>query len=210
MAAHEKNINKRLKVLYPLNLERALIISLVFLIALFHLLPKRVIISRVEQKSVALSFNVEDIPRTRQMVRKGRPQPRRPVIPIPVEEPDVPEDATIDSTNIHWDLGDSPFGRAGLTSGRSDTIPPRPLVQVMPEYPERLKTLNVAGDIRLMVKVDENGDVKDVALSHNSTGFREYEKAAIEAAYRNKYVPAMYGDKKIVAWTVCIYRFRPD
>ena len=61
------------------------------------------------------------------------------MIPIASEDPDIPQDVTIDETMIDWNAGDARTGNSGLTVGRTDTIPPRPIVQVLPEYPPGLQ-----------------------------------------------------------------------
>ena len=164
----------------------------------------------MEPRAPFLSFKIEEIPITRQTLRRGRPAPQRPVIPLPVEEPSVPEDATIDETEIQWERGDSPFGMSGLTTGRADTIPPRPLVQVMPEYPEMLRRQNVSGSVRLLIKISTTGSVLNVVVSKNTTGSQLCANAAVDAAERSRYLPAQYADERIAMWTSCVFSFKPD
>ncbi len=194
---------------YAKHVELGFIAALVLLLSILYIVPKKFNTKYTEPKVVFLSFNVEDIPRTTQTVRRGRPAPTKPVVPVPVEEPSLPDDVTIDPTDIQWD-GDSPLGFSGLTTGRADTIPPRPLVQVMPEYPEALRKQKIAGNVRLLVKVDKSGKVKDVVVSTNTTGREACETAAKEAAYRSQYVPGVSGGEKIDMWVVCVYGFHPD
>jgi TonB family protein len=198
------------KSFYQKNLERGFIVALLLVIFLLQLLPKRFPAKKVELAPHLIRFIVQEVPRTKQTIRRGQPVPQKPAVPIASEEPEVPEDQTIDSTVIRWNAGDSPYGSAGLTAGKLDTLPPRPIVQVMPEYPEELRKKGVKGVVRLLVRVDENGMVQDVVISSNSTGNQECENAAREAAYQSRYVPAYYKEKTLSVWTICEYSFKPN
>lgn len=202
--------NKLFRLSYRINIQRAAVLSLLFVILLFQLLPKRIETKKVELEPVFLSFTIEEIPVTRQTVRRGRPAPKKPVVPLPSEDPSIPEDLTIDETLIQWDAGDSPFGRSGLTTGRADTIPPRPLVQVMPEYPESLRKQKIEGSVRLLLKVDGNGSVINVVIAENSTGSDLCAEAALEAAKRSSYLPARAGERMLEMWTSCVFTFKPE
>ena len=192
------------------RLELATIIVLFFVISLFHVFPKKYNKFRVLNRNVLIDFTVESIPVTKQMVRRGKPRPQKPSVPIPAEELDFPEDATIDDKSFEWNFGGSPFGNAGLTAGKADTIPPRPILQVMPEYPEQLQKQKIKGSIKLLVRIGNNGAVKDVIVSHNTTGSDVFEKIAIEAAYKSSYLPAKTEKKAIDMWTSCTYSFSPN
>jgi len=201
--------NKRFHSLHHLRLERALILTLFLLLIFFHALPKRFESKQQKVSSIDLSFRIQDVPSTKQLVKRGRLAPKKPTIPVPAEDPSFPEDATIEETNIEWDIGNALFGNAGITTGKNDTIPPRPLVQVMPEYPNQLRKQKIRGNVRLLVKVGKNGKVKDVVVAENSTGSELCKKIAIKAAYQSRYIPANSRNKSIEMWTTCIYSFAP-
>ncbi|NIA28571.1 MAG: TonB family protein [Actinobacteria bacterium] len=195
--------------LHHLRLEKALILTLFLLLVLFHTIPKRFELKPRELLSIDLRFKIQDVPSTRQLVRRGRPAPKRPTIPLPVEDPSFPEDATIEETNIKWNMGDAQFGNAGITTGKNDTIPPRPLMQVMPEYPNQLRKQKIHGNVRLLVRVGKNGKVKDVVVAENATGSELCEKIATKAAWQSRYIPATWRNKRIEMWTTCTYSFAP-
>jgi len=201
---------KKVRITYQKRLEIALIISLSLMILVFLVVPRRFAHQQPEIKPVFIRFDIEDIPLTKQYVKRGQPKPRRPVIPLPTEEPSVPEDETIEETNINWNIGDSPFALDGITASRADTIPPRPLVQVFPEYPEQERKRNIAGTVRLLVKINSSGKVINVVVSKNTTGSKLCERAAVQAAYRSTYIPAKSANRNIAMWTICDYGFKPD
>ena len=149
------------------------------------------------------------MPLTQQYVRRGV-RPQKPVIPVPSEDPDVPLDATIDETNFDWDFGDSQFGNAGLTAGAQDTIPPRPIVQVLPDYPRALQKQNVRGMVKLMLWINVHGRVEEAVVVENKTGSEPCAQAALKAARDNTYLPAKIDNKAIATWVVCTYTFKPE
>ena len=200
---------QQLKLAYLKTIEKSLVISLSFLLFLFHLFPKSVELSPKPQASVPFTFNVEQVPVTNQRVRRGV-RPQKPVVPVPSEDPDVPIDVTIEETIIDWNIGDSPFGNSGLTAGTQDTIPARPIIQVLPEYPKELQKKNVRGTVKLMLWVDEKGNVEHAVVIQNKTGNEQCAAAALKAAKTNAYQPATIGKKKIASWVACTYSFKPE
>ncbi len=203
-------MNKKNKIehrFYYLRLNQAIALILFIFIIFFHIMPKK--FKHVPRKPQVIKFDFvfADIPVTTQHVRRGKPRPERPVIPVPSEDPQFPDDETIDETNVIWDLGDSPDGNAGLTIGAPDTIPPRPLVQVLPEYPKNLQKQKVGGNVKLLIKIDHTGKVIDVVVSKNTTGNQDCQLAAVSAAYKSKYLPAKANAKSIEMWTTCEYSF---
>ena len=202
--------NKIYYSLRRLRLEKTLVFLLLGIIILINIVPKRFAARKPEHKSIYLRFTLVAVPATRQLVKRGRPRPRKPVVPIPVEDIEFPMDATIEETTIQWDIGDSLFGNAGITAGRADTIPPRPLMQVMPAYPEELRKQKVKGSVKLLVRIGRRGQVKDIVIAANSTGNQLCEKIAKEAAGRSKYVPAISRNKNIEMWTTLVYSFNPN
>ncbi len=201
-------INKLYQFSHRIHIEKAIIVSLLLIIMLFHAFPKKLEIEYKEPERVVLSLKIEDIPATEQKVRRGYPAPTRPALPVPSENPLFPEDDTIDETDINWKLGDSPYGTGGITIGKIDTIPPRPLVQVVPEYSKELQREKIEGNVKLLIKIDESGKVIDVVVSANTTKSEICKNAAVDAAYKSRYIPAIADNKKIPMWTTCIYSFK--
>ncbi|MBN1479750.1 TonB family protein [candidate division KSB1 bacterium] len=205
----QKEFEKQKRV-YKRNIEKSLLISLVFFLALVHIFPKTFERKPKELPPLPFVFEIEDIPVTTQTIRKGRPQPQKPVIPIASEDPDIPPDATIDETLIDWDAGDAIFGTSGLSVGSADTIQPRPIVQVLPEYPKELQKQNIRGFVKVMLYINEKGRVEEAVVVENTTASEVCEQAALEAAKRSFYKPASIGKKNVATWVSCTYSFQPD
>lgn len=200
---------QQFKLTYRKTIEKSLVISLAFLLLLLHILPKTVELRKREPAAVPFQFKLEKVPLTQQQVRRGV-RPQKPVIPVPSEDPDVPLDATIDETNFDWDFGDSPLGNAGLTAGAQDTIPPRPIVQVLPEYPRALQKQNIRGTVKLMLWINVHGRVEETVVVENNTGSEPCAQAALKAARNNTYLPAKIDNKAVATWVACTYTFKPQ
>ncbi len=198
------------KLTYQKTIEKSLIISLAFLIILVHLFPKNVVLEPKDLPPLPFVFEVEDIPATQQMVRRGSQPPQRPVIPVASEDPDIPMDATIDETLLDWNAGDNLYGNSGFTAGKADTIPPRPIVQVLPDYPKELQKQNVRGTVKVMLYVNESGSVQEAVVTENTTNNEICADAALEAAKKSSYIPASIGEEKVGAWVASVYSFQPD
>jgi TonB family protein len=102
----------------------------------------------------------------------------------------------------------------GVGSGRGkaapDTVPPRPLVQVMAEQPRSGPDKNAVGLVRLRVKVNERGQVDEVQVLLNSTGSPVCEQKAIAAARHSRYQPARVQSVPVASWTVCEFGFNQN
>ncbi len=198
------------RLFYQKTIEKSLVFSLAFLIGLVHIFPKTVELKKKELPPLDIVITVEDIPVTRQMVRRGVQPPKRPVIPVASEDPDLPMDATIDETLLDWNAGNNIFGNAGLTAGKQDTIPPRPIVQVLPEYPKELQKQNVRGTVKVMLYVNEKGRVQEAVVTDNSTKSQLCAASALAAAKKSSYIPASIGHERVATWVTVAYSFEPD
>ena len=183
-----------------------MIVTLLLVIAFFLICPAPKTKKR-EQRHRISGFIVEDVPVTRQGVRL-RP-PAKPALPIPVDDPAMAEDETIEKTLLNFDAGSS-WGEGIFALSNIPILPPRPLVQVMPEFPLAEKKRGVSGTVVLRVEVNEVGVVTAVVVVENTTNSKLCEQAAITAAKKCRYQPARQGKKVVTAWTTCSYGFFPQ
>lgn len=185
-------------------------ISLLFLLALFLFLPRRWDPVQAPSSQIKLNIVVESVPNTEQRVRRGRVPPVKPAVPLAVEDPLIPDNAVIDPTEMMLEAGLMAKGRSGLTVGQPDTVLPVPLLQVMPAYPKEARERNRSGVVRLLVKVNTEGQVVDVVVSQNTTNSELCARAAVQAAFKSRYQPGSIGDRTLPLWTVCEYGFYPE
>jgi TonB family protein len=76
-------------------------------------------------------------------------------------------------------------------------------------YPEGLWDRGVQGETEIMVHVDEMGDVDSVFVSRSS-GFSDFDSAAVNGARRLRFTPGQQGDRRIAMWTKIPVRFSRD
>lgn len=201
-------MQKRLKSWcnYRRNIEKGIILSLLITISIFFL-SKRFSINYLSgsKKAVPTIF-VEDIPKTYQK-SIPRKRPERPAMPIPVESESIPEDATIEPTELNFaqDFGD-PFAGQNLAGEEPDVLP-RPIAEVFPEYPEEDLKKGIEGIVKLFLHVDSHGNVIETVVLQNTTGSKRCEAAASRAAMRSRFIPAQKKDKAVTAWISKIYTF---
>ncbi len=197
---------KNLKNLSRKNIEKSLLIVLAFFIIIFQI-SKRWDISGspIEIPDVIIVLDIKDVPLTKQGVKK--PKPLLPTVPIPVEDPAVPEDLTIEPTEVDFNLSlpDMPEG-----DGFFSIVQPRPIADVFPEYPDSEQKKGVTGEIELSLLVDETGIVKDVQVVKNSTNSKVCEQSAIRAAYQMRFMPAKQNKKYLAVWVRKKYKFGLD
>jgi periplasmic protein TonB len=151
-------------------------------------------------------IQLEDIPETRQQRRP--PPPPRPAVPIPTDNPDIPDDVTIEITDLDLDL--------------DDLEPPPPLVEVVEEleleeedevvelwrveqkpkvikqgkvvYPEMASKAGIEGKVFVVVLVGKDGKVIEIVQVTGPTVFHE---AAKTAAMDFVFSPAIQNDKPV-------------
>ena len=197
-------VTKNKNSYYRIAIKKSLIIALSLLIILLLLYPTYNP-KNVKKKIVHINIVVEDIPITKQGIY--RPPPPKPAIPIPTEEESVPEDETIEETNLNFDV--SPFISSGTYEGFGSLsyIPPRPVAEVIPEYPKGDYKKGITGTVKLHVKINSNGKVVDVVVLENTTSSNRCAEAAMKAAYQCRYIPARRGNKTISCWTTRLIKF---
>ena len=193
---------------YRVRLERALIVSLLAAVILFSLsrrMPRR--IKNVEFTGGPVLASVDLMPITQQ---GGVPRPPNlPQIPIPTEDEFLPDDETIEDTSLEL-LENIPmfdgFGR-GSAMGGSGGFGPRPIREVIPEYPKDERSRGAAGVVELFILVNAEGYVDSVRVLVNTTMSKVLEQSAIRAARMSQYVPATRDGRNVSRWIRRPYRF---
>lgn len=202
----KKNPEVDLKLKYRRVIEVGLIIALLLCILLFQAF-KRFEHNIIEQKSVDLKIEVEEIPQTEQI--KMPPPPARPAIPIESESDEIPEDESIEITDL--DLTElPPPPPPPPTDEEAATIfvpyddPPQPIggfaaIQRNLKYPEIARKAGVEGRVMVHVQIDEKGNVVNTKILQ-SLGNNGCDEAAVEAIKSVKWKPAMQRDRPVKVW----------
>jgi periplasmic protein TonB len=200
-----KNPKFDLRFQYKKALELSTVIGLIFLIFIFQAF-KRFDTKVRQQKSVDIKISVQEIPQTEQVKRP--PAPSRPAIPVESEDSEVPEDATIETTDI--DLSELPPPPPPPTEDEIDETasifvaydePPEPIggfaaIQEKLVYPEIARKAGVEGRVYVQVIIDERGNVIRATVT-KSLGNNGCDEAAVAAIKAVKWKPAKQRDKPV-------------
>lgn len=157
----------------------------------------------------AHAIQVSNIPQTSQ--QKRPPPPPRPKVPLAVEGEEVPEDITIESTDLDLDVAfDIPLGpQIGPMSDEpldytEIDYKPHPIRIVTPEYPAEARRGRKEGRVMVRVLVDKQGNVEKVEVLHGSELFRH---AAAAAAWQFRFRPGKHEGERRKVWMVMPIEF---
>ena len=151
---------------------------------------------------------VEDIPQTRHV--KLPPPPARPVVPIESESEELPEDVTVQGTDLET------FQSIDLPLPPPDVEPPMEFWHAevlpklihfsVPEYPTIAKKAGLECVVFVQILVDEKGNPVKVKVAKpcGNVGFNE---AAEEAAWKCTFTPGKQNDKPVRVWVSLPFRF---
>ena len=202
-----KNPKVSLKVKYQKTVELALVLALAVMLVVFQAF-KRFEQNASKQNRVDIVIDVQEIPQTEQ--QKRPPAPQRPTVPIESEDEDIPEDMTIETTEI--DLSELPppppppeddiDASAQIFVAYDE--PPQPIggfaaIQRKLVYPEIARKAGVEGRVYINVLIDQKGNVvrTKILKSLGNNGCDEAATAAIKAV---KWKPAQQRDKPVKVW----------
>jgi protein TonB len=93
---------------------------------------------------------------------------------------------------------------------REPIEPPQVLTDSIPfVYPLELWDHNISGQAILLLRVNVTGQVDSVMLD-TSSGYAEFDSAAVQGAHRLRFIAARQGDRRIPMWTKVPVRFSRD
>ena len=206
---------KELKLRYRRVLELGLIISLI--LHIFLLQASKKVKEKAIKRTVKLeAVQVEEIPQTQQS--RSAPAPSRPSVPIASEDEDLPEDETIDFTDL--DLESEPPPPPPPPDQIDDSVPvfvphdepPQPIggyqaIQRKLVYPEIARKAGVEGRVMIWAQIGEDGSVVRTRVM-KSLGPNGCDEAAMKAIRDVKWKPAMQRDKPVRVWVAVPVDFR--
>ncbi len=208
----KKSASSNIKLQYRRLIELGLIVSLILHIFLMQASKKFIVKSSIKEVKIA-ALQVEEIPQTLQ--EKQAAAPSRPSVPIASEDENIPEDETIEFTDL--DLNSEPPPPPPPPSGDDDIfafVPhdedPMPIggfeaIQRALKYPDFARKAGVEGEVKVMVQVDENGNVTNHKVVVPLVGCDE---AAVTAIKSVKWRPAMQRDRPVKVWVMIPVEFR--
>ncbi len=192
IARGENGLHHRDKMEYRIRLEKGLIVAL-SLTVMISMASKK-LPQHIRQADFIISdgfMTLDMVPATSQGGMK-RP-PDLPEMPVPVEDDFIPEDETIETTELDVFEGIPLFEGPGygVQGGGQGSWMPRPIREVIPEYPPEERENQ--GEVILDILVNRTGRVDSVHVIQNTSSSKRLERAAVEAVYKSRYMP--YGEK---------------
>ncbi|MCA9740524.1 MAG: energy transducer TonB [Deferribacteres bacterium] len=202
-----KNPAVDLKIRHKKYIEVGLIVSLSLVTAIF-LFYRSEIDTNVKFEATEITMDVEDIPVTEQMKRP--PAPPRPAVAVPSEDMDIPEDETIEITEINFEeVQPPPPPPVSDDDSQYEFVaydePPMmvggmaALLKVL-EYPELARKAGIEGRTIMSVLVDEQGNTVKVRILKDSGTNIGFEAAAEAALMKMKWKPAYQRDVPVKVW----------
>jgi len=198
-----------LKLKYPLVLRVSLIISLLFIIAMFATIPKSNQVGEAE-KEIRIEIETIEIPIIEQKIEAAK-APSRPAIPVEVDDDELLDDVTIEGTTDissyeAWEAPPPPpEAQEEDTGPRIRFIPydepPEPMggfaaIQRNIIYPEIAQEAGIEGTVVVQAYVNEFGIVSECVILKGvpNTGLDEAAAAAIK---KTKFKPAKQRDRNV-------------
>jgi protein TonB len=211
MAQHQfiyKNPEVDLKLKYRKIFEASLLIALAILILVFYAF-KRFEVEYQLEKSVDVKIETIDIPQTEQFNRP--PPPARPMIPIASEDEDIPDELTIEETEIDFA---SPVEEAPPPPPEEEepivefyalSDKPEVIHKVEPSYPDLARKAGIEGMVVVKVLIGTKGDVEKVEIVKSHPML---DDAAMAAAKQFKFKPGKQRDRFVKVWMTIPFTFR--
>ncbi|RMD92863.1 MAG: energy transducer TonB [Calditrichaeota bacterium] len=195
------DLRRKYRKAMELGLIGALLINLIVFMSF-----RRVQVEAETISAEVPDIKVEEIPPTEQIKRP--PPPARPAVPIPTENEDIPEDETIETTDI--DLSDIPPPPPPPKTDESANIfvaydePPMPIggfaaIQRKLKYPDIARKAGIEGKVIVNVLVDVDGRVVNAKIL-KSLGHSGCDEAAIQAIKSVRWKPAKQRDRPVKVW----------
>lgn len=200
---------------YPHLLKIGTIISLTFFVLFFQFFKRKAEKLQVT-RTIRLVLDVVDVPQTAQVQRTAAPT--RPSVPIVSEDEEIPEDETIDFTDLDLEAVPPPPPPPPPEVDEDTPIfvpfdePPSPVggfaaIQENLVYPDIGRKAGIQGVVVLHLRIDENGNITNVKVA-KSLDIEAFDTAAENAVRAVKWNPAKQRDMPIAVWYSVALQFR--
>ncbi len=211
MAKHQfiyKNPEVDLKLKYRKIFEASLVIALAILIIVFYSFKKFESKYQLEKK-VDVKIETIEIPQTEQIHRP--PPPARPSIPVASEDEDIPDELTIDETEIDFTqpLNEAPppppEEEEPIVEFYALSEKPEVIKRVEPVYPDLARKAGIEGMVVVKVLINTKGDVEKVEVIKSHPML---DDAAVAAAKQFKFKPGKQRDRYVKVWMTIPFTFK--
>jgi protein TonB len=96
---------------------------------------------------------------------------------------------------------------AAIPTDNLSLVKPKRLSSLSPEYPALLKAQGIEGDVAVLIRISPDGKVLDAKVIKGS-GQSDFDKAALTAAQKERFSPAIRNGEPIEYTLKYTYRFR--
>ena len=201
----KKNPEADLRLRYRKLMELGMIGALSFILVLFLGFRSGEIEHETAEVEIQ-ELEMEEIPPTEQV--KRQPPPPRPSVAVPTEDEDVPDDETIESTEIDFDEipppPEAPPEDENANIFVAFDTPPEPIggfraIQSKLKYPDIARKAGIEGRVIVNVLVGTDGTVKDTKILR-SLGHTGCDEAAVDAIKAIRWRPAKQRDRAVQVW----------
>jgi len=190
---------------YGLAIRVATVAAFVFTILAFLVLPKEFVVEAYKLKKSIESIT-ETLPPTLTELEKPAEPTKPTAVPVAAASEAEVTATTIDATNVvevvrrtdETDIPVVPFWKV--------EVKPKPINIPVPTYPDMARTAGIEGSAVVEALVDVDGSVADARILKPS-GNASLDQAAVDAAMRAKFSPAMQRDKPVRVWVSIPFRF---
>lgn len=208
MVRRHKRPEANLKLYYRKTLEISLCVSLFSIMVLFRVIPE-FDLSPKQTRDKAITILASDIPVTEQV--KRQPAPKRPSIPIPTESEEIPEDLTIESTELNLEelplAPPPPETEQGYEHYEFIAYDEAPVpiggfaaIQANLVYPLVAKKTGIEAKVIIGVLIDETGKPVKTEILKSSNDVLGFNEAAQRAVMAVRWKPAKQRDQSVKVW----------
>jgi len=198
---------------YIKKLEIGLIGSLIIMTSIFFISKKLVVTAELQNAEI-VSLTVEDIPKTEQAQRALAPS--RPTVPIASEDESLPEDATIDFTDLDVEVDPPPPPPPPSDDDVESMFvafddPPKPVggfnaIKRNVKYPEVAQRAGLEGTVVLNLRILADGSIGEIRIIQSV--MNAMDKAAEDAVRSVKWIPAKQREEPVAVWYVVPIEFK--
>ena len=206
------NKNSSFKMNYFQLIKKSLVLTLIIIIVSFQAFKKFDKENNQSENKIE-SIIVEEIPITKIDIRQAPPV--RPKVPIPSDDPEIPDDLTIEETELLFDeeYPEPPtpptITKPALKKYDSDPEPIGGLAAIKRylKYPDYARRAGIEGQVVIKALISEEGKVVKWKFLE-SLGFGGCDEAALTAMKKVKWKPAIRSLKPVQDWVTIPFKFR--
>ncbi len=197
-----------IKAQFPRASKKSAVLSLL-IVLLFSLTCVEITSTKpMKKQEYQVTIKLEDIPITKQEIKKEESSRPKIATPIAAEKEEVPDTVTIAETDLTppQEYVPPPPVEAEIIDFYAVEKPPQILKQIQPVYPELARKAGQEGVVLVEVVIGTNGQV-DTAYVVQSRPKGVFDDAALQAAYQWKFSPAYQRDKPVRVRMQIPFRF---